>query len=486
MSQAPPPDFSAVITAIRSSGAAVRGAITQNTAVLRNLQQNIAQIGQPAPPPQETAAEKAARLLREAEARKQAAIQRRRDMLKRVGANVMKYSGANAVGRGLRNIGRRITRAASSVFTWGTAITAALAYFVNSPFWNEFKELLADSTKEGGWLNTFIKSIKEFFKPLEGIGKDLLKGEFGKATDKIVDFFIDLMNKMIDGINSKLPPFMKMDRFETREQEKINKETQKLSEDLKTNRLAKGGETAGEQVLDFFGDDPSTTMGMGMTPFSDENSKDLGGLMYDNFFSPLGDSFDAIGRAITGNLQTVQTMTKKQLEDNLKKVSEMSSEEFARMGNQRFQMSRKDLGLPADFRETVSADAAAAAKIAFMEKLQAEAKGRMSGERKRVDPNRPGVEVAIDMKNLQPKPKIEPANNNTNVGEVGASANGKSVAPTPVAPVAPPAPRSPTAPISPNGGAMVQPQRPAPPSISVTKDLRPNGVIPKLTQQAFP
>ena len=119
MSQAPPPDFSAVITAIRSSGAAVRGAITQNTAVLRNLQQSIAQIGQPAPPPQETEAEKAARLLREAEARKQAAIQRRRDMLRRVGAGVMRYSGANAVGRGLRNIGRRITRAACSLqFYW--------------------------------------------------------------------------------------------------------------------------------------------------------------------------------------------------------------------------------------------------------------------------------------------------------------------------------------------------------------------------------
>lgn len=481
MSQAPPPDFSAVITAIRSSGAAVRGAITQNTAVLRNLQQNIAQIGQPAPPPQETAAEKAARLLREAEARKQAAIQRRRDMLKRVGANVMKYSGANAVGRGLRNIGRRITRAASSVFTWGTAITAALAYFVNSPFWNEFKELLADSTKEGGWLNTFIKSIKEFFKPLEGIGKDLLKGEFGKATDKIVDFFIVLINKMIDGINSKLPPILRMDRFETRKEADLNTKAQQLSDDLKARRLAEGGETAGEQVLDFFGDDDSTTMGMPVTPFSDENSKDLGGMLPDS----LVDSFDTILKSITGNLQKVQTMTDKQLEDNLKKVSEMSSEEFARMGNQRFQMSRKDLGLPADFRETVSADAAAAAKIAFMEKLQAEAKGRMSGERKRVDPNRPGVEVAIDMKNLQPKPKIEPANNNTNVGEVGASANGKSVAPTPVAPVAPPAPRSPTAPISPNGGAMVQPQRPASASISVNKDTRTNGVLPKLTQQAF-
>ena len=483
MSQAPPPDFSAVITAIRSSGAAVRGAITQNTAVLRNLQQSIAQIGQPAPPPQETEAEKAARLLREAEARKQAAIQRRRDMLRRVGAGVMRYSGANAVGRGLRNIGRRITRAASSVFTWGTVITAALAYFVNSPFWNEFKELLADSTKEGGWLNTFIKSIKEFFKPLEGIGKDLLKGEFGKATDKIVDFFIDLMNKMIDGINSKLPPILNMDRFETRDVEQKNIQAQQLSDEMKARRLAEGGETAGETVLDFFDDDPSTTMGMRVTPFSDENSKDLGGMLSDS----LGDSFDTILKSITGNLQKVQTMTDKQLEDNLKKVSEMSSEEFARMGNQRFQMSSKDLGLPDDFRETVSADAAAAAKIAFMEKLQAEAKGRMSGERKRVDPNRPGVEVAVDMKNLQPKPKIEPANNNTNVGEVGASANGKSVAPTPVAPVAPPAPRSPTAPISPNGGAMVQPQRPAPASISVNTDTRSTGVLPALIgQAAFP
>lgn len=483
MSQAPPPDFSAVITAIRNSGAAVSGAITQNTAILRNLQQNISQIGQPAAPPPETAAQKAARLLQEAEARKQAAIARRRAMLKRVGAGAMKYSGANAVGRGLRNIGRRITRAASSVFTWGTVITAALAYFVNSPFWNDFKELLADSTKEGGWLNTFIKSVKEFFQPLEGIGKDLLKGEFGKATDKIVDFFISIMNKMIDGINSKLPPFMKMDRFETREQEKINKETQKLSENLKTKRLAEGGETAGEQVLDFFGDNDSTTLGLPLFPWSDENSKDLGGLMYDNFFSPLGDSFDAIGRSITGNLQTVQTMTDKQLEDNLKKASEMSAEEFARMGNQRFQMSRKDLGLPADFRKEVSADDAAALKRAFEEKLQAEAKGRMSGERKRVDRNVPHAQVSVDLSALQPEPKIKPANNSTNAGEVGARGNSGDVTPTPAAPppVAPPVSRGPEANVQPN----VQPPASSPTIVS-TKNLRPNGMVPILTGQAYP
>jgi len=434
--------FSNVVRAVQNSGAAVSNAIATNTITLANMSASITQLSpsgstgsqmdlspvtsvlrrisadltnlirltdsrltrliqaggsssQAAPSPQETPAEKAARELREAEERRRQATQRRRDMLKRVRGRVMKYSGANMAGRGLRNVGRMITRATGSMFTWGTAIAAAFAYFVNSPLWGKFTELLADSAKDGGWLNTFIKFVQNIFKPLEGIQEDLLKGDFGKVTDKIVDFFISLMNKMIDGINSKLPAILKMDRFETRAEGERKEETQKTVENLEAQRKAKGDLTAGEQVLDFFGDDPNTTMGMRVTPFGDENSKDLGGMMYDNFFGPLGDSFDAIGRAITGNLQTVQTMTRKQLEDNLKKVSEMSSEEFARMGDQRFQMSRKDLGLPADFRKEVSADAAAALKIAFEERLKAEAKGRMSGERKRVDPRVPSVTVPI-------------------------------------------------------------------------------------------
>ena len=267
--------FADVVTAVRSSGRAVVNELTTNTTTLANMSASITQLSsagssssqmdlspvtsvlrrisadltnlirltdsssrrianaisnagggssQSAPPPQETDKERSARLLAEAEAKRQERIQRRRAMLKRVGAGAMKYSGANAAGRGLKNVARRIKNAAGSVLTWGTVISAAFAYFVNSPYWDKFTELLADSTKEGGWLNTFIKFVQNIFKPLEGIQEDLLKGEFGKATDKIVDFFISIMNKMIDGINSKLPTILKMDRFETRAEEERKEE----------------------------------------------------------------------------------------------------------------------------------------------------------------------------------------------------------------------------------------------------------------------
>jgi len=232
-------------------------------------------------------------------------ITNRRGMLSRIGSSAGGAGNAalTASVNGLKRLGSNIRRAVGSVFNWGTGLVLAFGFFVNSPYWKEFKAFLGRSTKEGGAFFVLLEFLKKLTAPLEGAGNDLLKGDFGKVTDKIVDFFISLMNKMIDGINSKLPTILKMDRFETRAEEERKEETQKTVKDLEDQRKAKGDLTAGEQVLDFFGDDPNTTMGMRVTPFSDENSKDLGGVMYDKLLSPLGDSFDGIGRAITGNLK---------------------------------------------------------------------------------------------------------------------------------------------------------------------------------------
>jgi hypothetical protein len=482
MSQAPPPDFSAVITAIRRSGAAVRGAITQNTAVLRSLQQSIAQIGQPAPPPQETAAQKAARLLREAEARKQAAIQRRRDMLKRVGAGAMKYSGANAVGRGLRNIGRRITRAASSVFTWGTVITAALAYFVNSPFWNDFKELLADSTKEGGWLNTFIKSVKEFFQPLEGIGKDLLKGEFGKATDKIVDFFIDLMNKMIDGINSKLPAILKMDRVKTTE---VSDAEDKAKE--QAGELGKVGEKtipgtlkkAAENALD------KTPIIPALGPFSPS----VGGVVEDLGVGTWFDGIATTARKVTGTLLTLEKMSDEQLSARQKELADMTDERYGERGATDLQMSVEELNKLGKSRMEVLAKfteetdrrmAAIKAASKQGEDVTKKAGGGAIAKGVPYMVGEQGPELIIP----NGAGTVKTASQTSQMMQAGANANSSNVRPVvppPAPPVAAPVSRGPEANVQPN----VQPPT-SNTTIATSKSFRPTGMVPLLTGQAYP
>jgi hypothetical protein len=484
MSQAPPPqqNFSAVITAVSNMSSAVSGAIRTNATALQNLQSAIAQIGQTPP---ETAAQKARRLLQEAEARKQAAIQRRRDMLKRVGGRIMKLSGANAVGRGLRNIGRRITRAASSVFTWGTVITAALAYFVNSPFWNEFKELLADSTKEGGWLNTFIKSVKEFFQPLEGIGKDLLKGEFGKAADKLADFFISLMNRLIDKINKVMPlDMMKIDPFKTTKVKEEETAARKQADKFEAKRIAdEGGKgnlakitDAASSALD------KTPIIPALGPFSPTVSgvvEDLG----------VGTWFDGIAttaRKVTGTLLTLETMSDEQLYARQRELADMTDRRYGERGATDLQMSVEDLNKLGKSRMEVLA------------KFTEETNRRLAGG-KRVDPNVPSVTVPLapagsgsDFTAPAGGDTVQGSSGSDSLGleklhtasQTGASANGNSVGPVvppPAPPVTTPVSRGPEANVQPN----VQPPASSPTIVS-TKNLRPNGMVPLLTGQAYP
>ena len=477
MSQAPPPDFSAVITAIRNSGAAVSGAITQNTAILRNLQQNISQIGQPAAPPPETAAQKAARLLREAEERKQAAIQRRRAMLKRVGAGALKYSGANAVGRGLRNIGRRITRAASSVFTWGTVITAALAYFVNSPFWNDFKELLADSTKEGGWLNTFIKSVKEFFQPLEGIGKDLLKGEFGKATDKLADFFISLMNRLIDKINKVMPlDMLKISPFKTTGEKKRDAEAIEQANKLNDKRIAdQGGKGFVEKVEDAtktaLNKTPAFVPIAGVGPSVADVGDFIGGDLFDRINSSIRD--------ITGTLLTLETMSDKQLSDRQKELANMTNEDYVESGASRLQVEPGSLG---ETREE------ALAKFIEETKRRMAARERGGTDAKETVPSdKSKAEIPKNNPILgrnDPRGQTQGGTVPGGLQQAGANANSSNVRPVvppPAPPVTTPVPRGPEANVQPN----VQPPAPSTTVVS-PKNMRPNGMVPLLTGQAYP
>jgi hypothetical protein len=411
-------------------------------------------------------------------------------MLKRVGAGAMKYSGANAVGRGLRNIGRRITRAASSVFTWGTVITAALAYFVNSPFWNEFKELLADSTKEGGWLNTFIKSIKEFFKPLEGIGKDLLKGEFGKAADKLADFFISLMNRLIVHINDALGPFGNIDLIKTNkveeEEKNLTKSADELSKETKMSGLAGLVDTPEE----FAKNNPITPemseLEAGLIKNAIETRESLeavAGFVADSFigrqFAYFDDFLDTQKRIVTGKLLKLKTMSDDQLADRQRELAKMTNEDYGEAGAMRLQMSVEDLNKLGKSRMEVLAA------------LDKESQRRMAA-RKRPAGNdftpaetggngdAVGGGVGDDQMTGANGGRTVPPG----VQQAGANANSSNVRPVvppPAPPVTTPVSRGPEANVQPN----VQPPASSPTIVS-TKNLRPNGVLPKLTQQAFP
>ena len=393
--------FSNVVRAVQNSGTAVSNAVATNTTTLANMSASIAQLSssgstgsqmdlspvtsvlrrisadltnlirltdsrlsrliqaggsssQAAPAPQETPAERAARELRETEERRRQATQRRRDMLKRVRGRVMKYSGANMAGRGLRNVGRMITRATGSMFTWGTAIAAAFAYFVNSPLWGKFTELLADSAKDGGWLNTFIKFVQNIFKPLEGIQEDLLKGEFGKAADKIADFFISLMNRLIIHINDALGPFGVIDQIKTRE---VNKEEKKLTESA--NELSPETKMPGVGGLvdtskEFAKNNPITPemseLEAGLIKNATETRESLEavtGFVTDSFigdqFAYFGDYLNTQASKATGTMLKLKTMSDDQLADRQRELANITDEDYGEAGAMRLQMEVEEL-----------------------------------------------------------------------------------------------------------------------------------------------
>jgi len=388
--------FSNVVRAVQNSGAAVSNAIATNTITLANMSASITQLSpsgstgsqmdlspvtsvlrrisadltnlirltdsrlsrliqaggsssQAAPSPQETPAEKAARELREAEERRRQATQRRRDMLKRVRGRVMKYSGANMAGRGLRNVGRMIRRATGSMFTWGTAIAAAFAYFVNSPLWGKFTELLADSAKDGGWLNTFIKFVQNIFKPLEGIQEDLLKGEFGKVTDKIADFFINIMNILIDRINKAMPfDFMEIDKFKTTEVKKQEEAAIEGATELERKRIEdQGGKGNLEKLEDAavgaLAKAPLVPPAALLTPLGVPSPSVADAAEFvgaNNFF----DSIHSSILNLTGSLLTLETMSDKQLSERQIELAKMTDEEYVETGATRLQVEPGSLG----------------------------------------------------------------------------------------------------------------------------------------------
>lgn len=532
--------FADVVTAVRSSGNRVVNELTTNTTTLANISSSINQLssagssssqmdlspvtsvlrrisadltnlirltdsssrrianaisnagggsGQPAAAPQETDDEKSARLLAEAEAKRQERIQRRRSMLKRVGQGALKYSGANAAGRGLKNVARRIRSAAGSVLTWGTVISAAFAYFVNSPYWDKFTELLADSTKEGGWLNTFIKFVQNIFKPLEGIQEDLLKGEFGKAADKLADFFISLMNRLIVHINDALGPFGNIDLIKTNKVEEEEKKLKKSANELSPETKMPGVGGLVDTSKEFAKNNPITPemseLEAGLIKNATETRESLeavAGFVADSFigdqFAYFGDYLNTQASKATGTMLKLKTMSDDQIADRQRELANMTDEDYGEAGAMRLQMEVEDLNKLGKSRMEVLA--------AFDKESQRRNDGGKRPAGDELTPAKTGGNGDAvgggsgddQMTGANGGGTVPPG-----IKQAGANANSGNVRPVapPVAPVAAPQREMPINPADNNNN-----KGPAQgPSIHAPKAFPDTGMLSKLTQQAW-
>ena len=257
-------------------------------------------------------------------------ITNRRGMLSRIGSSAGGAGNAalTASVNGLKRLGSNIRRAVGSVFNWGTGLVLAFGFFVNSPYWKEFKAFLGRSTKEGGAFFVLLEFLKKLTAPLEGAGNDLLKGDFSSFGDKIADTFIHMMNMVIKSLNTKLPGMFELDLIKTNKDQ--NKEKAATNAGKRLDEMDVDGKplSALSGVEQLLADDPSTTFGLKVFPWSDETSKDIGGLMADSFIGDFGDAIHSIGRKITGTELTIPTMTDKQLTDRIKEIALMTDEEY--------------------------------------------------------------------------------------------------------------------------------------------------------------
>ena len=105
---------------------------------------------------------------------KSQAAQRAREMLGRIGDAGVR--GAGRLAAPIKSIYETLKRPLDSIFTWGTAIAGLFALFVNSKYWTDFKNYLAQSIEEGGWLATIIT----FFT-------DIAKMDFDEIKNKVID-----------------------------------------------------------------------------------------------------------------------------------------------------------------------------------------------------------------------------------------------------------------------------------------------------------
>ena len=146
---------------------------------------------------------------------KSQAAQRAREMLGRIGDAGVR--GAGRLAAPIKSIYETLKRPLDSIFTWGTAIAGLFALFVNSKYWTDFKNYLAQSIEEGGWLATIIT----FFTDIAKMDFDEIKN---KVIDAVYDFgniFVDMMNSMIEVYNKMaalplvpLEPKKPLERFE--------------------------------------------------------------------------------------------------------------------------------------------------------------------------------------------------------------------------------------------------------------------------------
>ena len=141
--------------------------------------------------------------------------QRAREMIGRIGGAGLR--GAGRLAAPIESIYKTLKRPLDYIFTWGTAIAGLFALFVNSKYWTDFKNYLAQSIEEGGWLATIIT----FFTDIAKMDFDEIKNKVIDAVHDFGNIFIDMMNSMIEVYNKiaaeslgMLDPIKPYERFE--------------------------------------------------------------------------------------------------------------------------------------------------------------------------------------------------------------------------------------------------------------------------------
>ena len=141
--------------------------------------------------------------------------QRAREMIGRIGGAGLR--GAGRLAAPIESIYKTLKRPLDSIFTWGTAIAGLFGLFVNSKYWTDFKNYLAQSIEEGGWLATIIT----FFTDIAKMDFDEIKNKVIDAVHDFGNIFIDMMNSMIEVYNKiaaeslgMLDPIKPLERFE--------------------------------------------------------------------------------------------------------------------------------------------------------------------------------------------------------------------------------------------------------------------------------
>ena len=139
------------------------------------------------------------------EERKEDRMLARRSMLGRIGAGGRAVAGGagaafGAVTGALGSVIAPLTSSLGKLLSWGTVLSGAILWFVNSEYWPKFIKALQDFLKDEGPIHNIIEFFKKLFEPLEGITTDIFEGNFDAVFDKITLFADDVFTKILNGI----------------------------------------------------------------------------------------------------------------------------------------------------------------------------------------------------------------------------------------------------------------------------------------------